>query len=269
MKDINTYISNMALAMKDKLWFLDKMNDKLKCADVYDLGCADGELIRHIAHLYPESTFTGLDISDDMLALAREKQSFKNERYLKIAMDEMMNKIDVDHDKNVILILSSVLHEIFTYEDQPHEYINYVVDLIKPDFILIRDMLPMRTIDRTPGPEYNLVRLFAKDDMRRMLNEFENIHGSIKKSQRNLVHFLLKYRYKTNWDREVKENYLPLCFEDIVSDIFPTYISAYQKSYILPFIKETIYKDWNIVLNDNTHANFILEHNIGWKDRLK
>ncbi|MGA1049083.1 MAG: hypothetical protein ACO3UU_13830, partial [Minisyncoccia bacterium] len=45
--------------------------------------------------------------------------------------------------------------------------------------------------------------------MFKSLISFEKVWGSIFKDYRNFIHFLLKYRYTDNWEREVNENYLP------------------------------------------------------------
>ena len=41
------------------------------------------------------------------------------------------------------------------------------------------------------------------------LKLLKNIGGKIDTLYNKITHFLLKYKYLENWDREVKENYLP------------------------------------------------------------
>ncbi len=38
------------------------------------------------------------------------------------------------------------------------------------------------------------------------LYSFEKRSGSINNNYRNFIHFLLKYKYTDNWDREVNED---------------------------------------------------------------
>ena len=75
----------------------------------------------------------------------------------------------------------------------------------------------------------------------------------------DIVHYLLKYRYVTNWDREVKENYLPLLTEEILLKIPPNYRVKYYDHYTLPFLKDQVMKDFGIELNTKTHYKLLLE----------
>jgi len=66
-----------------------------------------------------------------------------------------------------------------------------------------------------------------KDDVKKVrrktdqeyLNSFESKWGSINDSYRTFMHYLLKYRYKNNWKREVNENYLPVSLETVKTKI--------------------------------------------------
>ncbi len=71
------------------------------------------------------------------------------------------------------------------------------------------------------------------------------------------THFLLKYRYDRNWSREVKENYLPLSAEDIISHLGDNYEIIYKEQFILPFIHNQVMKDFGINIKDNTHIKII------------
>ena len=78
----------------------------------------------------------------------------------------------------------------------------------------------------------------------------------------NLIHFLLKYRYTDNWEREVRENYLPVSVEEIMGKITEhkaAYRLIYFDHYILPYIARTVKKDFDITLKDYTHVKFIYE----------
>ena len=146
MNDINIYNTRMAKAIDDKLWFVKFLNMLVFDEDavVYDFGCADGELIRHLAPLFPNILFIGLDNSDDMINLARQRQVFPNERYIntkEISSKYVMNKTS-------IVIMSSVYHEIVNYCTNPMEEIKNVFQWIKPEYVLFRDMIPDDSINR-------------------------------------------------------------------------------------------------------------------------
>lgn len=90
------------------------------------------------------------------------------------------------------------------------------------------------------------------------MEDFTNIWGPIS-SQKKLIHFLMKYRYVSNWEREVSENYLPLNIEDLIAKVSEKYRAVYQKHYVLPFLQEQVEKDFGIVLEDPTHVQLILK----------
>lgn len=86
------------------------------------------------------------------------------------------------------------------------------------------------------------------------------IYGGSLKSNRNLIHYLMKYRYKENWNREVRENYFPLSLEGLLSKI-PTdqYEIVYFENYILPYTSKKVKEDFGIEIRDNTHIKLLLE----------
>lgn len=70
----------------------------------------------------------------------------------------------------------------------------------------------------------------------------------------------MKYRYKENWDREVRENYFPITLEQLLSKI-PTYKYEiiYFEDYILPFTSNKIKQDFDVDIHDNTHVKLLLQ----------
>ena len=76
--------------------------------------------------------------------------------------------------------------------------------------------------------------------------------------QRNLVHYLLKYRYSLNWQREVSENYIPLNTQQFRNLIPAGYEIDYDVEYLLPFIKRKVLEDFGIALKDSTHLKVVV-----------
>lgn len=263
MNDINIYNERMSKAIQDKLWFMKflKMhvfNNGNNGATVYDLGCADGELIRHLAPEFPNIEFVGIDNSDDMINLARQRQVFPNERYI------TNRKVcyECPKAKPVIVIMSSVFHEIVNYNKWPMEAMYDLFYHIMPDYIFFRDMIPNESINRNSSKSD--IEKIKKNTNSDMLLEFNIRQGDIS-NQRNLVHFLLKYRYVENWDREVRENYFPCTYQELMQT-FPGFDIIYSKQYTLPYIKEIVKEDFDIDLVDCTHVNIIMKskNNIDW-----
>lgn len=122
-------------------------------------------------------------------------------------------------------------------------------------YVITRDMCLDYTAHRAALKE-DLIKVKKRYINDEKLAEFEKYHGSIDDNY-NLIHFLLKYRYLENWDREVKENYLPLCVEDIAQHLSDSYELVYMDHYVLPYLARTVKEDFDIVIKDYTHAKFI------------
>ena len=124
-------------------------------------------------------------------------------------------------------------------------------------YISIRDMALNEDAYR-PSNQYDFVNIH-KQANEHMLKEFERINSNIKDNH-SLIHFLMKYRYVQNWDREVRENYFPITVEQVLYKIdFNKYNVVYFEHYILPFTKEKVKEDFEIELKDPTHFKLLLE----------
>ena len=189
-----------------------------------------------------------IDISDDNLLIYNDWK-----KVIRFLIDHK------DVDNKIALVLSSVIHEVCNYSS---------VDEIKKfwltvfsgsfDYIVIRDMMPGRSIDR-PSDITDLSRVYRKFWNSSQLEEFQNNFGSIE-NNKQLIHFLLKYQYlEPNWAREVKENYFALYREQMLSFIPLGYKVIYHEHFIPPYIKEEIENDLAITIKDPTHLKLIIE----------
>jgi hypothetical protein len=102
-----------------------------------------------------------------------------------------------------------------------------------------------------------MIKVINKSDKGR-LSDFEGKWGRIS-NNKNFIHYILKYRYIANWDREVEENYLPITTEHLMTLIPENYQVIFHEHYLLPFLKEQVNKDFKIDLKDCTHVKFILK----------
>lgn len=256
----DSYISRMNRGMLDKLFFLDKVD-----VDVFvDFGSADGELIYQMNSILSNETrkftFIGYDIDSEMVHrgnarfIDMDNVSFtSNWNDVKLKMESVSGKKAV--------ILSSIIHEIYHYLD-----INGIDTFWNNiynsgfDYIIIRDMIPSKTIDRDSNVN-DVVKVYRKFFNTKALMDFESIWGRID-NNKNLIHFLLKYKYvEPNWNREVNENYLPLYKERLLSIIPTTYNVRYMEHFALPYIFDMVKRDTGIEIRDNTHLKLILETN--------
>jgi hypothetical protein len=159
------------------------------------------------------------------------------------------------------LVISSVLHEVMHYGSRKDigEFWDKVLNS-GFKFIVIRDMVPSRGIDRTANIN-DIKKVYHKFHGTKALNDFERAWGSIE-NNRNLVHFLLKYRYlEPNWEREVRENYIPVTREELLAKVPGEYDVLFHEHYVLPYIWTTVKTDMGIELKDPTHLKLILVKN--------
>lgn len=249
--NINAYNSSMAKSLIDKIFFMDKLDNSV--TTILDYGCADGTLINFLAPLFPDITFIGYDMSEDMIAIASEKNTmYANAKFYSDL--ELCTK-DIGDCSKAAINLSSLIHEVYSYgtEQSINDFWNYVNNS-GFKYIIIRDMA-LDNVAHRPSLKEDVLKV-KKDYNPILLADFEEHHGSIYDNY-NLIHFLLKYRYVENWDREVAENYLPLSMEKIASHIDANYELEYFDHYILPFLANIVKKDFDIVIKDYTHVKFI------------
>ena len=250
INDLNVYTAGMQKSLKDKLFFMDKVSD---IDTVVDFGCADGALIREMYKVNPNIKYVGYDNSLDMIYQARldtDCEKFKNVRFT--------DKFTFYDGKNDLLNLSSVIHEVYSYS-KPEEINIFWNQVLYHNFkyIAIRDFCISKSINRQSDIN-DYTKVIQSADKER-IDEYESIWGSLR-DNRNLVHYLMKYRYTENWNREVRENYFPIPLETLLSMI-PTYKYeiVYFEDYILPFTKNKIKEDFDIDLHDNTHVKILLK----------
>lgn len=251
VKDYRVYLSGMAKSIKDKLFF-EGLVENVNV--VIDFGCADGQLLKQIQEDFPNWHLFGVDASREMISKAME--NCKGAQYI------LSNRIPVDMVKSIssgaVFNLSSVIHEIYSYLS-PHEVMRFWNDLFSCEakYIAIRDLMLSESSFRDADIN-DVVRVKERSD-EALLRDFCDTWGSIN-DQSRLLHYLMKYRYRENWGREVKENYFPITVEQLLS-LIPTdrYRIVYFNHYILPHTRNKVLEDFGIELKDNTHVKILLE----------
>jgi ribosomal protein L11 methylase PrmA len=245
--DYSAYNGRMELSMMDKLFFADKIDSGL----IVDFGCANGALLKAIKSVRPECRVVGFDIDPTMAAFGTDLLPIKS------TWDEIKKLLPTY--RSPALILSSVIHEVYHYGSKADidTFWSQVFDS-GFEYIVIRDMAPSRSLDRISNIN-DVRKVYAKFLHTKLLNDFESIWGSIE-GNRQLVHFLLKYRYaEPNWEREVRENYLPLTREDLLAKIPLSYDVLFHEHYTLPYTWQSVKKDTGIEIKDPTHMKLILK----------
>lgn len=242
IKDIFAYTIGMRKSIIDKIWFLNLIDDSIDT--IYDYGCADGFLLKTVGELMPNMKLRGYDINDEMRVLSRN-----NVPNAKIYGHPIFD------NKNTVLCASSVFHEIHSYgKNMPLEY--SIIFESGATYIAIRDMFYSNNACH-PTDEVQLARVLQHEP-RDKITEFEAFNGKLSENK-NFLHYLLKYRYEANWDREVRENYFPHSIEDFLSKIPNKYEIVYFNNYTLPFLRDKVMQDFGFTLTDYTHAKILLK----------
>lgn len=250
----------MSKSMIDKMFFMDKIDESV--TTVFDFGCADGVLIGTLARLFPEMCYVGYDLDEDMIRKARERSGDLGNVFFFSSLRDFDawaadRKLDF---RKTALNLSSLIHEVYSYgtAESIEDFWRFVTES-GFGYIAIRDMCLDCSAQR-PALKEDVIKVRSGYDLK-LIAQFEALHGSIT-DNRNLIHFLLKYRYKDNWEREVRENYLPVSVEDIMGRITGNtsgYRLIYFDHYILPFFARSVKRDFDISVKDYTHVKFIYE----------
>jgi len=253
ISSIETYIGGMSKGFEDKLFFLPKIDTDF----IVDFGCADGKILSVIKQKNPKISLMGYDVSKEMLnrAIVNVKGATFTDKW-----NDVMSAA-YNHEKSTLL-LSSVIHEVYSYSDSKEikKFWNEKVfgGLFK--YIVIRDMIPSCQLQREDFLDFKEdAKKVNKRSNKEYLNSFENIWGLIDNDYRTFIHWLLKYSYTDNWEREVKENYLPLTLETLYKKIPSNYRIIYKHNYIFEPIQRKVIMNFGVKINHTTHTKMIIE----------
>ena len=243
----------MSKGLSDKLFFINK----LKELDLLvDFGCADGQLLNYISKV-DDTKLIGYDLDTKMINISKKK-------YPTIHFTDNWNDVEelIKNNETNGILLSSIIHEVYSYSDK--KTIDYFWDkqIFNPnfDYVIIRDMIPLDNYNNINTKDDDINKIREKSNSIK-LKEFENIWGSIETNYKTMLHWLLKYRYEINWNREVKENYLPLSIESLKNKIPPGWDIVFEEHYTYYFIKDQIKKDYDIDITLPTHLKIIIKNN--------
>lgn len=242
----DVYNGRMELSMMDKLFFLDKIDPDL----IVDFGCANGALMKAIKNVAPQKRVTGFDNDPAMAAFGMDQLPIHTE------WKEIEKLLRIY--KRPVLVLSSVIHEVCHYGSKA-DLDTFWKRVFEAgfEFIVIRDMVPARAIDRVACVN-DVKKVYHKFLGTKALDDFERVWGSIE-NNKQLIHFLLKYRYlEPNWDREVRENYMPVTREALLAKIPMEYDIIFHEHYVLPYLLQSVRDDIGIEIKDPTHLKLIL-----------
>lgn len=247
IKNMDVYNAGMRKSMLDKIWWIDKINDDVDI--ILDYGCADGALLSMVHEMNDSMTLVGYDFNAEMIKLAKHNvpdgHFFHN--YAEANTFTLTDR--------TVLIASSVFHEIENYsQDIITEYERIFNNDYK--YIAIRDMFISEKSYRL-SDQLTVAKVRQQFSYKK-IREFERFIGSLDYNE-NLLQFFLTYRYKENWDREVREDYFPHTIEHFLHKVPDHYQVVYFEHYALPFVREQVWKDFGIQITEPTHAKILLK----------
>ncbi len=254
------YAAGMEKGLVDKTDFLASIDAEV----IVEYGCAEGAVLNYIHRNDPEKILFGFDIDDGMIERAKDR--FGETGIIFTTQWEFV----VEHllalqakGKKIAIVLNSLVHELSYL---PEEVRKLILDRIFGrggvvwDYITFRDMM-VNSAARRPSDPIMVARVRQVVGKRRggkeRLAQWEEHWGSIN-SFWSLIHFFLTYRYEENWEREYKENYLPVAYEDFLASIPDEYMPIFEHHYTLPFLRREIEKDFDLQLHEPTHLKIIL-----------
>ena len=230
--DEKVYLSRMKKSMtkEEKLFFLDYLNMQDFDA-VVDYGGADGTLlsivkdfVRPDCELYcvEEYSYSTANIKSQGITYASEQQA-----------------MDWTFGKKYLLIFSSVLHEMLALP---------ALGLIwGAQAVAIRDMyFDKLLVDEPHRREIEGIKA-------RLSNAYSTYETP---TLADAYQLLLKYTYEENYEKESTEDYFCNLAKSLIDRLFvwqKTFKCLCHQTYILPYIKERVKKDWGIEMKYPTH----------------
>ena len=254
--DQKMYNKQMTRTLGDKMFFTEYLP-----SDRYvfvDFGCADGAMIKELKKFYTDSCFIGYDCSQSMINAARSNVKEDELTWFTTDFDRVDQILGLHSEMKHVLILSSVIHEIYSYAES-QEDINFFWNVLfsdRFDYICVRDMMFDQSMVRPSNPA-DVLKLRNNPNIVKQVEDFESVSGSVT-DNKNLIHFLLKYRYVVNWNREVHENYFPVSVEQFLQGFDPESI-IYLERFRISFLDDCIEEDFGIELTDYTHIKLIVK----------
>lgn len=232
------YLERMSKPLQEKLKISRFIPAGTK--SVLDVGCADGTMTLALADMYSQTNFVGIDLSGEFIKKAQSSiGERKNVRFENGFLRERL----ANPERFDVVLFCSVLHEFFSYGEGISTVVKALADaheMLNPGgTLIIRDMILYNYAGKSQlWVKEMKEKVRAKAEIAPLLSNFENIFG-VTRSVKQLNHFLLKYMYANNWEREGKENYVPVSFEEY-DQIFKLLGMSvlFQRSSTIPYLKD-------------------------------
>jgi SAM-dependent methyltransferase len=248
--NLGAYNASLSSSLDEKLPLIADLPQDV--GFVVDYGCGDGLLLEEARRLRPNLRSIGYDTSLDQMVAATARGVAATTRIESVRLAAR----NAPSDTKTAMVLSSVVHELPHHDLRP---VLYEARTLGADYIAIRDRMLYRRWLGGARKEAAHVKWRTKGEDWPRLREFERRWGSIEEHH-HLVHYLLKYRYRDNWKRELEENYMVdvdtlLCVAESFGYV-PQKVELYQQPWLGEHVKEA----FGFELTGPTHCRLLLKH---------
>ena len=148
-----------------------------------------------------------------------------------------------------------MLHEFYTSGEGLSSVLKALADahelLADQGTLIIRDMILHNYTKKADFKDKYLVeKIKAKTGIMKLVESFEKTFGTLD-NHHTINHFLLKYMYENNWDRELLENYVAVTFEQYekIFDLLDMRVQ-YKESYLIDYLKNLWMNDFGLSEED-------------------
>lgn len=258
MRDYETYYKLMSANIQEKIDFIiDELIEDKSYTRVVDFGCADSQVTRALANIFPTIEFIGLDCNQEVIRSNNKNNSINNIDYVctkDIDINDMINE-------NTLVIFSSVFHEIYSFCEQD-EIDQLLSQLLRAKSVAIRDMicLPTEYNKDVADKIYDVLDKkqlyeFAKSKHDVILEDDLTVKNFVMTDNKLISEFLLKSQYIRNWKEELKEDYFAVDWKAI-DKVFMNngFFLTYNKIYINEYLDKKLSLH---LFTNTTHAKVI------------
>ena len=234
IKNETIYLSKMRRTFTDKAWFMSLIPEDV--TTIVDFGSADNSFINFLRNDYPEYRYVGIENNKSFLDASKEQGQ---ECYA--SLTEFYEHGDYDPE-TTLLVLNSVLHEIYSY-GFADTFWNEVM-MFDAKYIAFRDMYPRNCGKFGSAASREMEAIINHSSMEEHYRDFVAKWGRVRDGY-TAIHFLLKYFYHDNWEREVEENYIPFHYRELYTQIRRAgYNITSEYFYSLPYLKNKWHNDF-------------------------
>ena len=220
IQNYDAYCTGLKNTFIDKAFFVEKLPPCINT--IIDYGCADGSFLKFLQSIYGTFyNYIGIETDAEMIERCKANG-------ISVYPDIKDVPLSISMDRTCINFSSS-LHEM----DYPCDFMLSICNDYNPKIISIRDMY--FTTEVHEDEKMNLILHILNNCISmypKKLSDFVKKYpiSSIK----DCIHFMLKYMYNDNWEKECDEDYLSL--QNIYNYYSVDYTPIWEQNYIMPYL---------------------------------